>query len=184
MTMLTSCASCGTAFRVTSEQLVAHQGKVRCGACNTVFSALENLIHTSPEALAADPNGNAGAAAVETASASAFSVASLASPDTATATLVLGAAPLPVLSAAPEEANLGEVSAPEPLADTPSPAVTAASAPPAAGFAWWSTAGAFVALCAFTLQGAYFYRNELAAHVPETKPALAALCQQLGCSAC
>ena len=219
MTMLTSCASCGTAFRVTSEQLVAHQGKVRCGACNTVFSALENLIHTSPEALAADPNGNAGAAAVETASASAFSVASLASPDTTTATLVLGAAPLPVLSAAPmlvvdddlivplanpqssvpmaeaavqdtapEEANLGEVSAPKPLADTPSPAVTAAtaataaSATPAASFAWWSTAGAFVALCALTLQGAYFYRNELAAHVPETKPALAALCQQLGCA--
>ena len=213
MTMLTSCASCGTAFRVTSEQLVAHQGKVRCGACNTVFSALENLIHTSPEALAADPNGNAGAAAVETASASAFSVASLASPDTTTGTLVLGAAPLPVLSAAPmlvvdddlivplanpqssvpmaeaavqdiapEEANLGEVSAPKPLADTPSPAATAASATPAAGFAWWSTAGAFVALCALTLQGAYFYRNELAAHVLETKPTLAALCQQLGCA--
>ena len=39
-----------------------------------------------------------------------------------------------------------------------------------------------MAVCGLLLQGAYFYRNELATRYPEAKPALVALCQQLACS--
>jgi len=41
--MYTECPSCATIFKVTAEQLNAAQGKVRCGRCNTVFSAVGNL---------------------------------------------------------------------------------------------------------------------------------------------
>ncbi|GAB1392121.1 hypothetical protein MASR1M60_02840 [Rhodocyclaceae bacterium] len=41
--MLTRCPHCQTAFRVTHEQLIPRQGRVRCGACYLVFSALDSL---------------------------------------------------------------------------------------------------------------------------------------------
>lgn len=48
--MLTRCPHCQTHFRVTAEQLKIRQGKVRCGACQEVFDALDSL---SDEALVA-----------------------------------------------------------------------------------------------------------------------------------
>jgi predicted Zn finger-like uncharacterized protein len=45
MAMLTRCPSCSATFRVTTDQLVAKQGKVRCGECKEVFSALKSLVH-------------------------------------------------------------------------------------------------------------------------------------------
>ncbi len=37
--MYTQCPKCQTVFRVTMEQLSAHQGTVRCGHCDNVFNA-------------------------------------------------------------------------------------------------------------------------------------------------
>mgnify|MGYP003494274903 CR=1 FL=1 len=51
--MLTRCPTCSTAFRVTSEQLKARAGKVRCGHCSAVFNALETLEDAPPAAEAA-----------------------------------------------------------------------------------------------------------------------------------
>ncbi|MDR1349258.1 MAG: zinc-ribbon domain-containing protein, partial [Zoogloeaceae bacterium] len=41
--MLTRCPHCRTAFRVTREQLLARDGKVRCGACRRAFNAMGYL---------------------------------------------------------------------------------------------------------------------------------------------
>lgn len=41
--MLTRCPECSTLFRVTSEQLKARQARVRCGACEATFNALDAL---------------------------------------------------------------------------------------------------------------------------------------------
>jgi predicted Zn finger-like uncharacterized protein len=46
--MLTRCPSCETGFRITSEQIRARQGRVRCGNCQTVFNALEALTEEGP----------------------------------------------------------------------------------------------------------------------------------------
>src|SRR5262245_21025036 len=43
MNMMTRCPSCGTAFRVTEQQLGARDGKVRCGRCDTLFDAHATL---------------------------------------------------------------------------------------------------------------------------------------------
>jgi predicted Zn finger-like uncharacterized protein len=41
--MITLCPHCATRFRVTSEQLAARQGLVRCGYCQGVFNGFEHL---------------------------------------------------------------------------------------------------------------------------------------------
>lgn len=41
--ILTRCSYCGTAFRVTPEQLRIRNGQVRCGHCEAVFNALDFL---------------------------------------------------------------------------------------------------------------------------------------------
>jgi predicted Zn finger-like uncharacterized protein len=58
--MLTRCPHCQTHFRVTAEQLKIRQGKVRCGACQEVFDALDSL---SDEALVTPPASPATAEA-------------------------------------------------------------------------------------------------------------------------
>ncbi|MES9852081.1 MAG: zinc-ribbon and DUF3426 domain-containing protein [Candidatus Thiodiazotropha sp. L084R] len=41
--MFTQCAHCLTLFRITSDQLKAAEGQVRCCQCNQIFNALETL---------------------------------------------------------------------------------------------------------------------------------------------
>lgn len=52
--MQTRCPACGTAFRITAEQLKVRQGQVRCGRCQQIFNALEALIDRP--AAAAEPS--------------------------------------------------------------------------------------------------------------------------------
>lgn len=65
--MLTRCPSCQTVFRLTAEQLLARQGRVRCGNCLHPFNALDHL---------ADPESQTVAPGAETAVSSAFPEAS------------------------------------------------------------------------------------------------------------
>jgi predicted Zn finger-like uncharacterized protein len=44
MSLATRCNSCGTTFRVSEEQLRVSEGWVRCGRCEAVFNAAEQLI--------------------------------------------------------------------------------------------------------------------------------------------
>ena len=49
MAMTTQCPSCATQFRIQTDQLIARQGKVRCGQCRHVFDALKGLVHAKAE---------------------------------------------------------------------------------------------------------------------------------------
>jgi predicted Zn finger-like uncharacterized protein len=48
MSATTLCPTCHTRFRVSREQLEAHQGLVRCGRCQAVFNAAEYLQEEVP----------------------------------------------------------------------------------------------------------------------------------------
>jgi len=50
MTDITQCPQCNTHFKITKEQSESHNGMVRCGRCQTVFNAVENL-YTAPQQL-------------------------------------------------------------------------------------------------------------------------------------
>ena len=45
----TQCPACTTQFLVTTEQLQAHGGMVRCGQCSHVFNAHEQMVETTIE---------------------------------------------------------------------------------------------------------------------------------------
>jgi len=47
--MYTECPGCQTYFKITPNQLKAAGGKVRCGNCDEVFSALDGLVDVVPE---------------------------------------------------------------------------------------------------------------------------------------
>ncbi|MDH5257111.1 MAG: DUF3426 domain-containing protein [Gammaproteobacteria bacterium] len=47
--MYTECPSCQTFFKITPNQLKAAGGKVRCGNCDEIFSALDGLVDVVPE---------------------------------------------------------------------------------------------------------------------------------------
>ena len=47
--MYTECPSCQTFFKITPNQLKAAGGKVRCGNCDEVFSALDGLVDVVPD---------------------------------------------------------------------------------------------------------------------------------------
>lgn len=46
--MYTQCPQCETTFQVTTDQLKAANGDVRCGQCLNIFSALDNLSEVAP----------------------------------------------------------------------------------------------------------------------------------------
>lgn len=50
MSLATRCPNCNTLFKVTSGQLQLHEGKVRCGQCQHVFSGIEHLTSADTQA--------------------------------------------------------------------------------------------------------------------------------------
>jgi predicted Zn finger-like uncharacterized protein len=51
---------CGTAFRVSSSQLAAHSGTVRCGKCSAVFNGVAALVEEGEERVALEPSPQLG----------------------------------------------------------------------------------------------------------------------------
>jgi predicted Zn finger-like uncharacterized protein len=145
MTLATRCSSCGTSFRVVQDQLRMSGGLVRCGRCQTVFNAIEQLYDVeSPfagpapiveakaapgetlaplPAPAAPESPPAAPAAVPVASERAAGQASPPSPTSSPAPLQ-PAAPM-TLPALAEPAGPPEGTPPPPPADEPSEAIAA-----------------------------------------------------------
>jgi predicted Zn finger-like uncharacterized protein len=161
--MITRCPSCSTLFRVTPEQLQAHQGKVRCGRCMAVFDGQKALVASPPPALET-AGGDAGESA-------GFRLEPV-EPAHATA-----AAQAPAARAAEmEHLDKDYGPAPEQLSLDPQ-LYTADSRGGARGWA----VGAVLLAFALAGQAAYLYRSELAAQYPGLKPHLVQVCGALRC---
>ena len=171
--MITRCPSCGTRFRVRSEQLAARAGQVRCGKCGRIFDALEYLIE---EAARAPKSGPAPAA--------------MPSAETAEARVAPGAdTPAPASEAGASAAEIPELPQPQSTEAAAQPAdeaydfgPIAAEHPAARKRRWPWLLGACVLLLALLAQAGYYYRSALIVLFPEAKPHAVALCAKLGCS--
>jgi predicted Zn finger-like uncharacterized protein len=163
MSLVTKCAQCGTTFRVTSQQLQAQGGKVRCGNCMAVFDGLQALV-TLPEA-APEPKPEQNVAAAGAATFELEAVEPAAVPQPAPVRPAEPAADAAEYGPAPEQLSLDDE-------------LFRKSAP--RGARWWA-AGA--ALLSFTLvgQAAHFYRSDLAVQYPVLKPWLVQMCDALRC---
>ena len=182
--MLSRCPSCKTTFRVTSEQLKARLGQVRCGACKQVFNALDALVDALPDTQpAAPPWRDAAAAPLEPLEpldlmASERSFHSLLSKE------VLPELP-PIQRLVAENADDDEfASADAELSDSTSDEENAAVSPhsPAKRRRWPWAIAAGIAVISLIAQLGIHYRVEIAVLAPESRPALEFFCDLLMCT--
>lgn len=161
MSMVTTCPNCHTTFKVSLQQLEAYHGDVRCGRCTHIFNAFDALatLEESP-LLPEQPQPEeaavpAGAAPEITAEVETFPAAQKIEP------------PAAVKPALPEVA---------------APAIPPTGAPrQKRRRRWGSMAAVVLLLLLLPLQGAYFYRSDLAVAYPEYRPYLQLLCDVLQC---
>ena len=57
--LITRCPKCSTQFRVTENQLAVASGRVRCGACLTVFQGIDHLVLDDEDLFAGDAEADA-----------------------------------------------------------------------------------------------------------------------------
>jgi predicted Zn finger-like uncharacterized protein len=205
--MQTTCPSCHAVFRVTTVQLEAHAGKVRCGKCAYVFNAFETLvtpIETVSLMAPMEDDEDYEEELTETPEATEHAEAYDVRPVTIFES-VPPAFPLPTdeqIDRAAEEINR------EIAASTHPDLIEEVEHNPKAGLkitpelheklnhlqlqlstqekhARWHVlawgAGIVVLLLALTAQSIYFLRNPIAAYYPDAKPLLTTLCQALHC---
>jgi predicted Zn finger-like uncharacterized protein len=186
MSMLTRCPNCSTSFRITTDQLVSRQGKVRCGHCQNVFSALGSLVHTR-EPVAHPPSGpiepiDAPSPLGPLTGAGPITGGDLLAPTAATAEQAAFDAAIQKEADARKAAAVARNGTPSGTgADDTAPGE--ADAPPRRKrrIAWLSLVGVLAAGTLLSAQAAYFYRDQLAVLQPETKPWLLQMCVKLKC---
>lgn len=209
--MITRCPHCGTAFRVTPEQLRLRQGRVRCGQCMTSFDALASLAEDTDELAddnqttvvedeAASVRGDGTfAVAPQTVEAPADErIEPTIEPDLGPFPLVTDQTPVPPSGEQMSTISLEieptadplepppPVEPPDPLASPVKslyePVAEARLHEPATTARQWPwVVGCLLALMALTVQGTVHFRTALAARMPESRPWLALLCEPLGC---
>lgn len=196
--MLTRCPHCETAFRVSSEQLKVRQGKVRCGACGGVFSALDWLadepqVVISPQPAPDVPPVPAPAIPEPEAAPTPAELPIEIEPEPETgsgqevesvpeatpaqeAQPVLEAEPSPEPETVTESAQESEGEVETPLPEE----WQAAEEMPSRRWPW--ALGVALLLCAGVVQLLYYFRVEVAVMAPELRPALTRACELADCS--
>jgi predicted Zn finger-like uncharacterized protein len=197
--MQTTCPECRTTFRVSQDHLGARRGLVRCGTCNAVFNAYDTLLPELEEPPAANVPAEMDIP-VESAAPDSIGGVSGAVERTPEAMLADAYAEAelhdqaddiaPVLA---EMSVTAEVSIDAPVASQAAklqesePDILLQPLPiqeakrPRAWKALFNVSLATMLVGLLLLQAAYFLRAELAAILPDTRPALEWLCQPLNC---
>lgn len=175
MDLYTRCPHCDTTFRVTTQQLQASGGQVRCGSCTRVFDAFATLTARDPAAVpmidpvlpTAVPPAGAPAPAPEPA-ATAASVKPVASSE--------AAGPSRPARQFPKAA----------IADRPDPAASLYEwefrmpAAPRRNGLWLALST--LLLVALGAQAAYAFRTEMTVALPQTRELFLQACARLGCN--
>ncbi len=160
---VTQCPECSTRFRVTSEQLAASDGIVRCGRCNAVFNASEYLHDDEP-----NPQLSLPIAPPENETVVAEHSIDLSGLDEIAA---------PAAAVVAEEQTLAQQIAFHDAA--PAAEITKPARKPRR---WPWLVGSLLLLLMLSAQALYFYRVEIAAQLPSLKPALTSYCGLLKCT--
>jgi len=173
MALVTRCPSCNSTFRVTSPQLQARGGEVRCGKCAQVFDGFATLTTVEiPET-------------ADLFEAQESESLALRFPFT-----TVPAQPVPFFDPAVAEFNAPSAASPL-IADSPSQRAaqidfvpqSGSFAPPAktSSSPLWLFGSALL-LVTLAGQWAFFMRTELANSVPASKPYLEQFCERAGCT--
>lgn len=198
--MYTHCPHCDTCFRVTTEQLKAARGSVRCGRCFGTFNALEHLVDEAPQTRT-QPPALTPAAAKKPAPAPAAATTTAPPENTPHQTSSSAAspappAPEPLQATAPQKPPASTPAPPQPTPVTapPPPAreaqversqllvdeIQSGPSKPARSLFWlWVLLSVTLTLL-FIGQYAWFNLASLAQQ-PQLRPALQAMCGVIKC---
>ncbi len=165
MTAVTQCPECGTSFKITEAQIVAHNGLVRCGRCHVVFHANEPTVdEPSPQLslpIEFEPLAEVPGLTPENNSA-------LGQPDLKPILNVPGLEEKPKSLA--EQIKFVEELTEE------------VTQQPTRRRVWKSVLLALLLSLILVAQATYFFRVEIAARLPGFKPLLTQYCNLLSCS--
>jgi predicted Zn finger-like uncharacterized protein len=188
------CPWCETVFRLTKEQAAIRAGMARCGVCNHTFNALDYLVRGSdlgpgPERKLTAPKVNfvddlGELVEVERQAPEPVPIAPPGRPEPKLSPRLAGADEPdeadnePALGRRAEDKyDLGERRLSEP--SFLRSARGEEQAPRGAALTW--AVLSFIALVGLVAQGAYVWRSEMVARIPELRPALEAACGLLHC---
>ncbi len=177
----TRCPGCKTIFRVTPPQLALRAGQVRCGHCHTVFDGVAALVSLAPQPRAERNEPE-------------FDDPALGPP---TVTLrnaqALEPAPAPEFDERVEPAIVAEIRKDASADDSKDASMDDREIDYASRFSaqekrerrrvptWIFGMLVPVLVLLFAAQGLFHFRDAIAAHWPNTKPALIKLCAAAGC---
>jgi predicted Zn finger-like uncharacterized protein len=165
---VTQCPACSTRFKVTTEQLAAHDGMVRCGRCDHVFDAAAHFHNGDPSPQLDLPIGDISPSPefISTIRDSAQEAS-----DTSVAEVIANEPEAPLHHfRLPVEEDI-------PLAEVGD---SGKSSSKTARWPWIT--GSSLLLLILLAQVLYFQRVEIAARLPGLKPLLTAYCDLLQCS--
>lgn len=188
MSMVTTCPGCHTTFSVTTGQLNAHQGDVRCGNCGKVFNAFDSLAPHRATTPAEPPPPPLAPELPEPEAMPAWEAEPVA-----TFAEEWDAATTPFAATEVHEEPRGRKpeNVPTDWADETAPTPTAffeeylpePEAPPAREPAMWGWVTGIVALALLlAAQSVFFYRTEIAANYPAVGQYLRQACDILQCT--
>ena len=164
----TQCPACSTRFRVTAEQLAAHDGMVRCGRCDHVFDAAAHFHDDAPSPQLDLPIGDISPSSefISTAADQTQEKPSISATE--------------VTANEPERLN-HHFRLPE---EEEMPSTTAADTAKSSGKSayWLWMTGSLLLFLSLMAQVLYFQRVEIAARLPGLKPLLLSYCDLLQCS--
>ncbi len=194
--MLSTCPECQTSFRIAQAQLDSRRGLVRCGRCNAVFNAYDTLLpelQTPPAAEPEPPAPETPPPAAELAP----TPAPMPEVEFEDESWLKAERPvLPKLELPPAPQTEAQPASNQPAQkeqDSTQPAQESAEdillselfkrkERPPAGKAWLWGPVALLLFLTLGAQLAYFFRADLAAHLPEARPWLEQTCRTLGCT--
>lgn len=176
MSDITQCPECSTRFKVSAEQLAAHDGLVRCGRCHEVFDAREYLQEEEPNPQLPLPIEDQQTIAEGAPSEDPPPPLEEVSVEEAATSPETDLTPIPNVPGLEEEvlSLAQQVTLEETSAEITAPAPREGS--------WLGVVTAVLLTLTLATQATYFYRVELAAHLPGLKPALIQYCELLGCT--
>lgn len=176
MSDVTQCPECTTRFKVSEEQLAAHDGLVRCGRCHEVFNAREHLQEEEPSPQLQLPIEDQLPVAEDSLFEESLPSTEEIPIEEAATSLETDLTPIPNVPGLEEEVlTLAQQVTLEELTEE-------VHAPAPRKNRWAVVIAAVLLVFTLVAQSVYFYRVELAAHLPGLKPALVLYCEFLGCT--
>ncbi len=172
MSTTTLCPKCNTRFRISEQQFDACNGLVRCGRCQAVFDARENMQNDQPDPRLDSPIADTVHEQVEDGAAQ----------------IGLHEIPAQFDNVHSSVAAIGNPANAAPFIRTRETAFTRAAGdntellPLPEKPAWPLAAANLALLLILLLQGAYLFRVQLAADIPGLKPALVSFCKFYRCT--